>query len=151
MVACWLLSDNSVEPGLIWAARNISMNKPVSKNSMSETSRIRGRGDPARKMNREDPFELEYDKEAAANRQNEQLIVYIFVSFIIVLAWIMGAMDLTFIWVFMLIVLVFTVWWGKVMNLTERHIRQKEIIMHRKRALRQSETAEWLNFVINRW
>lgn len=94
---------------------------------------------------------MEYDKQAKATRENQQLVVYIFVSFIIALAWIMGTFELSFIWVFMLIVLVFAVWWGKVMTMTEKHIKLKEMIMHRKRALRQSETAEWLNFIINRW
>ena len=66
-------------------------------------------------------------------------------------SWTLGVTGFSFIWVFLLIVITFTVWWSKVMTMTERHVRMKEMVMHRKRALRQSETAEWLNFFINRW
>ena len=89
--------------------------------------------------------------QSKAMRENQQLVVYIFVSFVITCAWLLGFFDFSFLWVFGLIVLTFLVWWGKVMSLTEQHIKHKEVLVHRKRALRQMETSEWLNFVINRW
>ena len=96
-------------------------------------------------------LDLEYDKRAQAARENQQILIYIYVSIVIVIAWILGTFQVSFLWIFFLIVLTFGVWWGKVLYLTEEHIKNKEIQVHRKRALRQSETAEWMNFIINRW
>lgn len=96
-------------------------------------------------------FDTDHEQQAKVHRENQQLIIYIFVAIIIACAWILGVFEFSFLWVFGLIVITFLVWWGKVMTLTEQSIKYKEVLIHRKRALRQSETTEWLNFVINRW
>ena len=93
----------------------------------------------------------EQEKLAKTARENQQIILYIFVSAIITAAYVLGSMEFSFIWVFMLIALTFVVWWGKVLHLTEEHVKYHEQLVHRKRALRHMETAEWLNFVVNRW
>ena len=93
----------------------------------------------------------EQEKLAKTARENQQIILYIFVSAIIAVAYVLGSMEFTFIWVFLLITLTFVVWWGKVLHLTEEHVKYHEQLVHRRRALRHMETAEWLNFVVNRW
>ncbi len=98
-----------------------------------------------------DAEEEELNKSAQVSRENQQLAVYLFVCVITILAWILGTLDFSFVWIFLLIVVTFMIWWGKLMKLVEDHIKWKELVVHRRRALRQSETAEWLNFVLNRW
>ena len=93
----------------------------------------------------------ENEQIAKAHRENQQLAIYIFVAFVIATAWILGFFEFSFFWAFGLIVLTFLIWWSKVLALTEQCIKHREVLIHRKRALRQSETSEWLNFVINRW
>lgn len=91
------------------------------------------------------------EKAAKAARENQQLVIYLFVASVIILAWVLGSLHCSFLWTFFLIVLTFMVWWNKVLLLTEKYIKEKEMLVHRRRALRQSETTEWLNFIINRW
>jgi len=91
------------------------------------------------------------DKQALTRRQNQQIIVYLFVAASIISAWFLGSWGFSFLWVFGVVALVFIVWKGKVLVLTEQFLKVKEIEVHRRRALRQSETTEWLNFIINRW
>ena len=95
--------------------------------------------------------ELEQEKQSKAQRENQQIILYMFVSGVVAASWVLGYMEFSFLWTFILIVFTFLVWWGKVMTLTEEHLKYHETLLHRKRALRHSETTEWLNFIINRW
>ena len=86
------------------------------------------------------------------SRQNQQLLLYLFVTAVITTAWVLGMFGVSFLWTFGLIVLTFVIWKAKVINLTEEHIRHEEAVIHRKRALKgHCETSEWLNFLINRW
>lgn len=91
------------------------------------------------------------DKKAQRKRENQQIIIYLFVSIIIIVSWLLGTWNMSFVWAFFLVFVTFLVWRTKVLSLTEEYIHQQEIFIHRKRALRQSETTEWLNFILNRW
>jgi len=91
------------------------------------------------------------DKCLLRRRQNEQLVVYLFVSAALVTTWFFGLYQLSFFWVFVVTFITFVFWKSRVLSFTEHFLRQSELFMHRKRALSQSETAEWLNFIINRW
>jgi len=84
-------------------------------------------------------------------RENEQLRVYLFVVAALVTSWLLGLYQFSFFWIFIVVFLTFAVWKSKVLSLTERFLRQYELLLQRKRALSQHETSEWLNFVINRW
>lgn len=97
------------------------------------------------------PGWAELEKLAKTGRENQQILLYIFVSAVIAISYTLGNFDFSFLWVFILIIITFLIWWSKVIALTEDHIRYQEVILHRKRALRHSETTEWLNFIINRW
>ena len=108
---------------------------------------------PARKrtVSSTDPLEDEQDKNEKSYRENQQFVIYICVAVTIAIAWVLGTWEFSFLWIFLLILLTFAIWYSKVISLTERFIKYKELLVHRKRALRQSETSEWLNFIINRW
>jgi len=43
------------------------------------------------------------------------------------------------------------VWYRKNCRIIDDRVREAEIKVHRRKALRDEETAEWLNFVLNRW
>ncbi|XP_063430371.1 uncharacterized protein LOC134712590 isoform X2 [Mytilus trossulus] len=77
--------------------------------------------------------------------------VYILVCFVVSASWAIGHYQCSFLWVFLLISGLFVLWKTKLTNIVQNRMCQEEIRIHRKRALRQSETVEWFNFLINRW
>jgi len=91
------------------------------------------------------------EKQLLRKWENEQLHVYLFMVVALVTSWLLGIYQFSFFWVYIVIFLTFIVWKSKVLSLTEQFLRHCELLLHRKRALSQHETAEWLNFVINRW
>jgi len=82
---------------------------------------------------------------------NELMGLYVVVSFMLSVAWFLGSLDFSFLWVFGLIFSLFLVWKTRLRNIVERNIDWHKEHFQRKRALRQEETVEWLNFVMNRW
>ena len=91
--------------------------------------------------------------EAAARKEREstQLKLSAFVVGVISLSWAIGALGFSFTWCVLIIPIVFTVYYRKNCRILEHKVREAEIKVHRKKALRDEETAEWLNFFINRW
>lgn len=118
---------------------------------MEKGEKVKKKGSPEHAGPDPKAAELEQEKQAKAIRENQQILLYIFVSGVIATSWILGYMEFSFLWSFILIVFTFLVWWGKVITLSEEHLKYHETLLHRKRALRDSETTEWLNFIINRW
>ncbi|CAH1793049.1 unnamed protein product [Owenia fusiformis] len=94
-------------------------------------------------------LEMEYSRKR--RRENQLLFIYIFVGLSLLMAWKLGEYSFSIIWIFGLVGVVFVVWWARVLRLTEEHLKFYEVLLHRKKALGRSESAEWLNFVINRW
>lgn len=90
-------------------------------------------------------------QEMKRERQNEQMKIYLFVLIMYLLIFWIGLLGCSLFWVFVIAFVTFSMWKRKVFSLTERYIKEKETILHRKKALRQSETCEWLNFIVNRW
>ena len=90
-------------------------------------------------------------QEMKRERQNEQMKIYLFVLIMYLLIFWIGLLGCSLFWVFVIAFATFSLWKRKVFSLTERYIKEKETILHRKKALRQSETCEWLNFIVNRW
>ncbi|KAI8515039.1 hypothetical protein Bbelb_076300 [Branchiostoma belcheri] len=84
-------------------------------------------------------------------RQTQQLLVCVFTCGVVAAAWLLGSMGVSVAWLVGLCLLLLLVWRGKVQQIVEEAVREEELRVHRKRALRQSETAEWLNFILNRW
>ncbi|KAL5008759.1 hypothetical protein ScPMuIL_014340 [Solemya velum] len=93
------------------------------------------------------------EEEARSTREtvNQLMSVYLLVVSIISGAWFLGTYAFSFLWVFMLTAVLFFVWKSKLTRLITKHLEREETNIHRKRALKQSETTEWLNFLINRW
>ena len=54
------------------------------------------------------------EKPALRFHENQQLVIYLFISAMIVTAWVLGALQFSFTYVFALVALVFIVWRGKV-------------------------------------
>ena len=77
--------------------------------------------------------------------------VYLYVSAAVTIAWVFGVYQFSFLWIFILISGLFVLWRSVLTKIITRRLVAEENIIHRKRALKQSETGEWLNFILNRW
>ncbi|CAL1533878.1 unnamed protein product [Lymnaea stagnalis] len=77
--------------------------------------------------------------------------MYILVAGIVALAWLLGYFDFSFLWVFISIAALFIIWKAKISRIIAQHLSHEEDVLYRKRAFRQNETAEWFNFLLNRW
>ncbi|XP_055957357.1 uncharacterized protein LOC126821662 isoform X2 [Patella vulgata] len=77
--------------------------------------------------------------------------LYLLVVGAVASAWAFGYFEFSFLWVFLLSACLFLVWKTKIGTIIRRHLDYEEDNLHRKRALRQSESVEWLNFLLNRW
>ncbi|XP_055878797.1 uncharacterized protein LOC106052623 isoform X3 [Biomphalaria glabrata] len=77
--------------------------------------------------------------------------MYILVAATVALAWLLGYFDFSFLWVFISIAVLFVVWRAKISKIISQHLSNEEAVLYRKRAFRQNETAEWFNFLLNRW
>ena len=100
-------------------------------------------------MAEDSPAALE--AQAKKERDDTQLRLSFFVCAVVVLTWFLGAYDFSFVWSVFIIPLIFTVWYRKNCRIIDDRVREAEIKVHRRKALRDEETAEWLNFVLNRW
>ncbi|KAL4237453.1 hypothetical protein ACF0H5_002170 [Mactra antiquata] len=82
---------------------------------------------------------------------NQLMGLYVIVAFMLALSWFLGNFSFSFLWVFGIIFGLFVVWKTRLREIVERNLDWHKEHYHRKRALRQEETAEWLNFIVNRW
>ena len=77
--------------------------------------------------------------------------LYFIIAFMLCLSWILGTFSFSFLWVFTIIFGLFMFWISYLQNTFNKIIDSHKTFFLRKKALRQEETAEWLNFIINRW
>lgn len=75
----------------------------------------------------------------------------IFVAVSVVCSWIVGTTGLSLAWLLLLLALVVAVWKTSLMRLVEAAVNYETLRVRRKRALSHNETAEWFNFLLNRW
>ncbi|CAM1331331.1 Uncharacterised protein g10548 [Pycnogonum litorale] len=94
-------------------------------------------------LNNEVNFGLQREK-----RFGFQLII---VSLLVLFAWILGYKQCSLAWAVFVTVLVIIIWKSTFVSLLEDSVKFEENRIHRQRALHNLETAEWLNFIINRW
>ncbi|XP_063216806.1 extended synaptotagmin-2-like [Bacillus rossius redtenbacheri] len=66
-------------------------------------------------------------------------------------SWLLGAAGLSVAWMLLLLVLLVSLWKAHAARLLGAAVRGEEARVRRRRALRPDETAEWLNFLVNRW
>ncbi|KXJ28222.1 tricalbin-1 [Exaiptasia diaphana] len=93
------------------------------------------------------------EKEAKERRerQDTQFRLALFAIGLLSLAWFLGAFGFSYLWCVFLIPLYFTVFYRKNSRIIEGRVKEAEIYVHQKKALRDEETTEWLNFILNRW
>lgn len=91
------------------------------------------------------------EAQAKKDRDDTQLRLSLFVCAVVTITWFLGAFGFSFVWTGFIIPLIFTVWYRKNCRIIDDRVREAEIQVHRRKALRDEETAEWLNFVLNRW
>ncbi|XP_041353742.1 tricalbin-3-like isoform X2 [Gigantopelta aegis] len=77
--------------------------------------------------------------------------MYLLVAGVVALAWALGYFGFSSLWIFFLVSSLFVIWKSQTSKIIKKHLDYEEAALHRKRALRQSETVEWLNFLLNRW
>lgn len=68
-----------------------------------------------------------------------------------VIAWLLGKTDVSILWIFSLLAWIFFWWKNTATKVIDLAAKQAEIDKRREKALSNAETAEWLNFIINRW
>lgn len=83
------------------------------------------------------------------SNQLQRLIISLFIFTII--AWLFGRYDVSLVWVFALLAWIFLWWKNTATRVIDLAAKEAEINKRRQRALSHAETAEWLNFLVNRW
>ncbi|XP_056021913.1 uncharacterized protein LOC125650208 isoform X3 [Ostrea edulis] len=96
-------------------------------------------------------FQKEAEKSGNADTISQLMGLYFVVALAISAAWVLGTMQMEFYWTFLLSGMIFVVWRTKLKQILRNKIFAVECLIHRKRALRQNESSEWLNFILNRW
>lgn len=125
------------------------MTKPLS--SMDPTDkrihRLQGVAD--------DPMHSDEDLEDASVknsvRRTQLATNHAFVASTILMAWFLGAFGFSVAWVLILIASIHVLWWSSVVRLIEESIQYERLKVRRQKAVQHDESAEWLNFIVNRW
>jgi Ca2+-dependent lipid-binding protein len=92
---------------------------------------------------------MEEDMKAFRGKHYFRLVVS--TAGFVVLAWIFGRIGFSVIWLAPVPLFIFS-WWDPTSSLTfEAAPRVADIQARRERAFKNAETAEWLNFILNRW
>lgn len=73
------------------------------------------------------------------------------VSIFIILAYILGRLNFSWTVIIILCTIAIWQWHEKLLTIQGFAYREAEIHQHRKKAFESAETAEWLNFFVNRW
>lgn len=94
-----------------------------------------------------DAEELRRRQHRADQHQRLLLSMLIFT----VIAWLLGKTDVSILWIFFLLAWIFFWWKNSATKVIDLAAKQAEIDKRRENALSNAETAEWLNFMINRW
>ena len=68
-----------------------------------------------------------------------------------VIAWLLGKIDVSILWIIFLLAWIFFWWKNTATKVIDLAAKQAEIDKRREKALSNAETAEWFNFMINRW
>ncbi|XP_069673106.1 uncharacterized protein [Periplaneta americana] len=101
------------------------------------------------------PTETQDDYEIAlaqkSQRDAQLSWTLIFVAASVVCSWLLGTTGLSMAWLLLLLALVAAVWKASLVRLVEAAINYETLRVRRRRALSQDETAEWFNFLVNRW
>lgn len=97
----------------------------------------------------ENDYEIALAQKSQRNAQLSWMLIFVAVS--VVCSWILGTTGLSLAWLLLLLTLVVAVWKTSVVRLVEAAVKYETLRVRRKRALSYDETAEWFNFLLNRW
>ncbi|XP_021917858.1 uncharacterized protein PYUK71.03c-like isoform X2 [Zootermopsis nevadensis] len=86
-----------------------------------------------------------------ATRDAELIWTLMFVALSVVCSWLLGTAGLSLAWLLFLLALVVAVWKSSLVKLVEAAVKYETLRVRRKRVHNQDETAEWFNFLFNRW
>lgn len=86
-----------------------------------------------------------------ATRDSQYKRAVISIGIFVFFAWVLGRWQYGLHWILALIVFVFLWWKCKISWLLELVCKDADIEGRRERAFNNTETVEWLNFIINRW
>lgn len=100
-------------------------------------------------MANEGPSEKELQEKREI--QDTQFRLALFAVGLLSLTWLLGAFGFSYLWCVFLIPFYFTVLYRKNSRIIEGKVKEAEIHVHQRKALRNEETTEWLNFILNRW
>ncbi|XP_025104942.1 tricalbin-3-like isoform X2 [Pomacea canaliculata] len=97
-----------------------------------------------------------HDPKKAAVEQGRRVVtgltgMYLLVAGAVSLSWLVGYLDFSYVWSFLLTAALFVIWKAKIKKIIKQYLNIEEADLYRRRAFRQNETAEWLNFLLNRW
>lgn len=95
-------------------------------------------------------------KEASVDKPSSGVVtgltgMYLLVAGAVACSWLIGFWELSFVYAFLLIASLFLVWKTKISKIVKQHLDFEETALYRRRAFRQNESVEWLNFLLNRW
>ncbi|KAK6635343.1 hypothetical protein RUM44_000594 [Polyplax serrata] len=93
-----------------------------------------------------------YDSISQKYQRNENLRwLLIIVNVTIFCGWIIGACGLSIAWLVLLIAVTIAIWFSNLIHAVESAKNDEIMRVRRRKALCKDETAEWLNFLFNRW
>lgn len=81
--------------------------------------------------------------------QQQSLVKALLVTTIV--AWALGKYDSGTVWIIALLVWVYLWWKNSTSRIIDLAAKEAEIETRRRQAMSNAETAEWVNFLINRW
>lgn len=81
--------------------------------------------------------------------QQQRLVKALLITTIV--AWALGKYDSGTVWIIALLVWVYLWWKNSTSRIIDLAAKEAEIETRRRQAMSNAETAEWVNFLINRW
>lgn len=85
------------------------------------------------------------------HRADQQKRLIISLLIFTILAWVLGRIEASIVWIFALLVWIFLWWNNNATRIIELAVEEAENDTRKQRALKNAETAEWVNFLLNRW
>ena len=115
---------------------------------MADTSETASTSNPA---DAKEPKTVNMEEDMKAFRGKHYFRLVVSTAGFVVFAWIFGRFGFGIMWLVPFLVILFS-WWNRTSSeVLETATRLADIQAHRERAFKNTETAEWLNFIVNRW
>ncbi|PAA65306.1 hypothetical protein BOX15_Mlig019212g2 [Macrostomum lignano] len=96
-------------------------------------------------------WEQEILGDNASSQRLQMLLMYLIVAASVLLAYGLGCLGFSGAWPTLLLAVLFHLWRVRVARLTQVAVQRAALLATRRRAMSGAESAEWLNFLVNRW